>query len=152
VTSCLCRFFATAARDQQVKFWAMVNGQPQTKPWLTLPTFPSAVTAVAVAPTNAIAGAAVGAGEASNGCRYMVAVGLEDGQIQVWGVCLPPGSEAEAVEVGTAVQLWCSPIWHQHAAAVKRICWMPRQAAGDPGRRAFASCGEDHSVRVFTLG
>jgi hypothetical protein len=53
-------------------------------------------------------------------------------------------------------QVWCSAVWQQHAAAVKRLRWAPACVSwlceGEGvSAVALASCGEDHSVRVFRV-
>lgn len=158
------RFFATGSRDQTVKLWAVDStGMPGHKPAITLPPFAAGVTAVALAPQHVSAAAAAPAGAGDSGharaCApshvHFLAVGLENGRIEVWGVTITQGSADTATcDLGFAVeQLWVSKAYCQHASVVKRLRWAPDGVAwlcgGSEGSLYLASCGEDNSVRVF---
>ncbi len=115
----------------------MADEGPDEQPTCTLPAFSGPVTAVAAAP---VAG--------PTGSSYVLAVGLEDGGLEVWGVDLPSGSSQ---------RLWEAPDAHRHAAAVQRLRWAPigSDAAGaagaDAGVLLLGSCSDDHSVRLFAV-
>jgi WD40 repeat protein len=155
-----CRLFATGSRDQTVKLWAIDSqGRPQQKPVSCLPAFPVGVTAVALAPQHVCAAAAAAAGGSVDAASlHLLAVGLENGQVQVWSIELP-GQQQQQVGEFRVQQLWASQVWEQHAAAVRRLRWAPasvdwlcgRSAAGGAGGCCLqlASCGDDHSVRVY---
>lgn len=168
------RYFATASRDHTVKLWAMdPQCGPSSSPACTLPPFPCPVTAVALAPAH-VRRAAAAPGRPD---PYLCAVGLEDGGLQLW--CVSPrqgeagsraaagsssgsvgGGSGEAAgssgsgEGGEARLLWVAEEGCAHAAAVRRIAWAPQRAAGacaGGGGALVATCGEDHSVRVFEM-
>ncbi|KAI8476311.1 MAG: hypothetical protein J3K34DRAFT_273301 [Monoraphidium minutum] len=147
-TSC----FATCSRDHTVKLWDMDAAcGPGSAPLCALPPFPCPVTAVALAPAHACraAGAAEGAGEGA--ARHVAAVGLEDGGLQLWAVDVAAGGGGGG---GGARLLWAARPGEGHAAAVRRVAWGPEAAAaagGSGGGALLASCGEDHSVRVFEV-
>jgi hypothetical protein len=93
--------------------------------------------------------------------QHLLAVGMEDGQVQVWLLQQQQQQGADQQAPGQAPmvvceQVWCSAVWQQHAAAVKRLRWAPAcvswlcEGAG-ASAVALASCGEDHSVRVFRV-
>lgn len=149
----------------------MGSSQPQ-KPVVTLPHFAVGITAVALAPQHVAAAAA--AEDAGGGgcpsvatCVHVLAVGLEDGRVQVWQLSLMPlagGAAAQdaeqQVQEWRSEQLWVSAPWEQHAGAVKRLCWgaacVIGVCGGSPGAgrgqgMQLASCGEDHSVRVYEM-
>lgn len=152
------RWFASGSRDQTVKFWHVgSDGTPGASPAACLPPFPAGVTFVALAPLHvcaALAGPA-GGGEADE--QHVLAVGLEDGQVEVWRVALPAadGAAAHAGSAACATRLWVSPPWQRHAGTVRRLRWAPAGAAwlcGGAGGGVvaqLASCGDDHAVRVF---
>jgi WD40 repeat protein len=163
----LRRLFATGSRDQTVKLWAIdAQGTPQQKPIGCLPAFPVGVTAVSSAPEHVCtAAAAAGMAGGAEGL-HLLAVGLEDGQVQVWSVEVPRQQlqDQQQQQQGEVVmkQLWASQAWEQHAAAVRRLRWAPAgvdwlcgsSAAGGSGGSIdscvqLASCGDDHSVRVY---
>jgi hypothetical protein len=131
-----CRYLLTCSRDQSVKLWQMTAQGPSLRPWLTLPPFAAAVTAVATArwPSGASAWA-------------LIAVGLESGAIEVWR-CLEAG-EQPCVE-----QVWRSDDQQRHAGAVRRLAWQDGVGSGQLGTTGpllLASCGDDHAVRVLSI-
>jgi hypothetical protein len=140
---------------------------PQQKPFGCLPAFPVGITAVSLAPQHVCASAAAAAagmiGDQAQGF-HLLAVGLEDGQVQVWSVEVRQQLQDQQQQQGEVIvkQLWASQAWEQHAAAVRRLRWAPAgvewlcgsSAAGGSGGSCgscvqLASCGDDHSVRVY---
>ena len=183
---CCCSFFATGSRDNTVKLWALssVGTQQQQRPIATLPPFSAGITAVALSPcpVSAAAAAAAGGDAAQQGSAaagsaaalsaaaeqvHLLAVGMEDGCVQVWrlrvqGTAAVPTAPAAGGEAGgqgvpqvVCERLWGSEVWQQHAAAVRRLRWAPACMSwlcdGGDGGIALASCGEDNSVRVFDV-
>lgn len=177
---CCCSLFATGSRDNTVKLWALsaVGTQQQQRPIAVLPPFPAGITAVALSPchVSAAAGAAGGdaaqqgsaaAGSAAAEQVHLLAVGMEDGCVQVWRLLMQvtaavPTAPAAVGEAGgqgvpqvVCERLWGSEVWQQHAAAVRRLRWAPACVSwlcdGGDGSIALASCGEDNSVRVFDV-
>ena len=139
---------ATGSRDEMVKLWAVVQ-QPGSeavvpadqmvavvaeRPTATLPAFPSAVSSLEFSPPLHSDG--------SEGSGYLLAVGLESGELQVW--TLP--SDGEGLQ---ACCCWSTDRFTRHAAAVSAVCW--RRVAGTGGELQIGTAGRDHSVRVFTV-
>eukprot|EP00798_Chlamydomonas_sp_ICE-L_P028012 gene28012-31109_t len=145
---------ATGARDGCVKIWrvgttntggAAEVGQggeapPAMQLALTLPVFPSAVTAVAFAECPMPVGAS---GE--QGC--LLAVGLESGEVQVWSVRGGSGGGGESLVVEGAC-MWSSGEGQRHTASINALCWTAGDKNGSGMR--LASVGDDHSLRVFS--
>jgi elongator complex protein 2 len=117
------RVFATASRDKTVKIW-----RGRGKEWKAVSTvkFGEAVTALAFCP-GLIAGAAA------------MAVGLENGVMCL--LLCPAGGETFSVvrEFEEGIRHW---------GAVNQIAWRP---GGGKGRWEVASCGDDCSVRIFSV-
>jgi len=74
-----------------------------------------------------------------------LAVGLEDGALQIWLVAQQAdGSAADGAVKVSASCVWSASRFDAHAAPVRRLCWRQRE-----GRVQLATCGEDHAVRIF---
>lgn len=165
------RFIVTGARDEAAKLWSLsmaaaAGGAGDTagaadqresatvatavcvseRPAAVLPQ-PCAVHSLAFAPMAP----GDGAGD------YLLATGLEDGNVNLWRITA--GDAATAAAAAPAAQVaWRTDDFMRHAATVNSVCW--RVVEGDepgslpPGGRArlqLASCGDDHSVRVFDV-
>ncbi len=170
---------ATASRDQAVKLWwtapllgpggeeredellpvaaaeagaaaaAGGAGEPGVALLASLPDFPAAATAVAFAP--------VAGGGPGRAARYLLAVGLESGAVELWRV------EADAREASQgggpavrAARLWAADSAARHCGAVRRLAWRGAPGSGGaapgPGERLqLASVAEDHALRVFSV-
>ncbi|KAG0342500.1 Elongator subunit elp2 [Podila horticola] len=126
--------FATGSRDKTIKIWAKKDVENSSS-WATVATIklPEAVTAVEFAPII---------GNKSN----VLAAGLEDGRIFLF----------ESI-VG-APETW-SPLGEikrelTHVGTVNGISWrlvMATKAGGSNNKLQLASCGVDHSVRLFNI-
>ncbi|GAQ91522.1 hypothetical protein KFL_008000030 [Klebsormidium nitens] len=131
------RTFATGSRDKLVKIWAVSYGADGratgVREVTRLPAFRESVTALAW------------------GARNVLAVGLENGGLELWQG--EPGglSLTRRFDAGLC-----------HVAAVHRIRWKSgyadrwagdsRQAeASQSERLQLAACGADHSVRIFSI-
>ena len=124
--------FATASRDCTVKLWCPENcAGAGGKALASLPTFPSAVTALAMA-------------QGDHPECHLLAVGLETGVISLWSV---PAATT------TMTCLWQAPMHLQHGAAVRRLAFqaLDQQADSDTRTLHLASCSDDHTVRVFSV-
>ena len=73
-------------------------------------------------------------------CRYLVAVGLESGEIAVF-VCVEGKENSMECKLLTDI----NTTFH-HTAAVKKLVWRPCV-----DRISLASCSIDHSVKVFSF-
>ncbi|GLI63733.1 hypothetical protein VaNZ11_006797 [Volvox africanus] len=185
------QLIATASRDDTVKVWRMGGavggggcgggdeGSRAAAPpslALTLPQFSCAATATAFAP-RLPASSPVSTSSCSSvtvKLQYVLAVGLENGSVQVWHLVATVGDSVAAQgpsDMLVASCLWtaCDP-W-RHVAAVRRLRWRgaPGTATAVPegdesktvgsatagvegdGMLQLASGSDDHSVRVFTL-
>lgn len=118
--------FATGSRDQSVKVWRLLEGGMGVveSPSCILPAFEHAVTALAWAPLED---------------RNLLAVGLENGDIELWDI--------KAIsETWSSQKVWGASESEAHCAAVKRLCW---EATG--GKLLLASCSLDHAVSIFEV-
>lgn len=124
------RLVATGSRDKTVKLWrvpAADAGSRDASLSLALPAFAAGVTAVQFAPLG------------SSLERQLLAVGLEDGQVQVWAVRNAGTVSAEPV--------WTSGPGDSHCDVVSRLRWRKE----DDGTLLLASCGHDHAVRIRSV-
>ncbi|XP_068642219.1 elongator complex protein 2 [Aristolochia californica] len=120
--------FATGSRDKTVKIWAVEN-ESSVKQLMVLPTFKSSVTALSW----------VGLDRSRN--SGFLAVGLEDGLIEVWTL----SGGVSALKVVRFDPLLC------HVSTVHRLTWRKAEVDEGCGSIELASCGADHSVRVFQV-
>lgn len=130
-------FFATGSRDKQVKVWTLSgeDGDKCEMAWTvvsTLPKLPDSVTALDWAP-------------ATHGEIYILAVGLNNGSVSVFG-CSSPRAGANWLVLHTL-----NPAV-SHTSTVNRLRWRPRCDA-DTDKENFdyqlATCGADNSVRII---
>ena len=124
--------FATASRDCTVKLWHPKHcAGAGSKALASLPIFPSAVTALAMAQ-----------GDRSE-C-HLLAVGLETGVISLWSV---------PAATNTMTCFWQAPVHLQHGAAVRRLAFqeLDQRTDSDTRTQHLASCSDDHTVRVFSV-
>ncbi|GLC36432.1 hypothetical protein PLESTM_000445900 [Pleodorina starrii] len=185
------QLLATASRDDTVKVWRTGGGEPHgggggaddagsngaatMAPALaaTLPQFPCAATAVAFAPRKPTDTSGTGSGSSSasgtalgDDRSYVLAVGLEDGSVQIWRLAAAAAEGGGGAGALVASCLWSAGEAWRHAAAVRRLRWRAAPgtatavsegeaaaavAAGEGGALQLASGSEDHSVRVFKL-
>ncbi len=119
----------TASRDGTCKLWnvraVVEEGENPLECLHTFTPFDkAAVTAATCAPLR------------RDGAETVLALGSERGDLCFW--VYPPGGAAEPREV------CCVPEWACHGAAVKCLRWRP-------GGNEIASCGEDHTVRLYKV-
>ena len=102
--------------------------------------------------------------------RYLLAVGLESGDISLYSCCL--ATKATADDSSHWSLLLCIPLSLSHTSTVKRLKWQPtvkthlgsspNQDSQNLGERTdtvgehyleliLASCSTDHSVKLFQI-
>lgn len=124
--------FATGSRDKTVKIWAVEKESSSVKQLMTLPQFTSSVTALSWA------------GLPHRRNNGVLAVGMENGQIELWNLSFKrqdnaPGSAANL--------LFRVDPFKCHASTVNRLAW--RENEENNKSLQLASCGADNCVRVF---
>uniref|UniRef100_A0A803W9P8 Elongator complex protein 2 n=1 Tax=Ficedula albicollis TaxID=59894 RepID=A0A803W9P8_FICAL len=143
------KYFITGSRDKKVIIWGQCdlsvitegNELDSIKPCSTVLDAGDSVTAVGISRVLTPDG------------RYIVAVGLENGKI-IFYTWKQSGKEPALTDWTTSVEIDNS---QSHALAVKRLCW--RHHAGRAGHNdensskwlQLASCGADHSVKIFNV-
>ena len=71
--------------------------------------------------------------------RYLLAVGLENGEIKVYGCQEGDGGDLKCESIAAGGQM-------KHTLAVKRLKWRPRTDS-----IFLASCSLDHCVKIFRV-
>ena len=126
-------YFATGSRDKIVKIWkAPKNGDPTSvRLDSSLPAFSFGVTAVAFSPFL---------GKPTGELIYLLAIGLEDGTIQIW--------KGSTVEVSSICWSLFGQVANgmQHDSTVRKLAWSSKK-----GKLRLASCSHDHSVRIYNV-
>jgi elongator complex protein 2 len=133
-----CHQFATGSRDKTVKIWEMENGH-FVKHLMTLPPFKSSVTALSW----------VGLNRESN--YGFLAVGMESGLIELWCLSSTNPENGNAAVQSTACIAKFDPFLC-HVSPVHRLAWRNSIKNDDCSSMHLASCGADHTVRVFNVG
>lgn len=127
------QLLATAARDGAVKVWSVgEHGRLGGTPLCTV-ALGDSVRSVAFAPSMPADGA------------YLVAAGLEGGEVVLASLRWPLGADA-----AEWTQLWRTSCFEQHAAAVRRLCWRI-EAGAEESVLELASCSDDHGIRIFRV-
>lgn len=130
--------FATGSRDKTVKIWTL-GKDTSVKQITTLPQFNSSVTALSW----------VGLDRKSN--DGLLAVGMENGLIELWSLSVKrseDGVAADAVAAALVVRL--DPLMC-HVSSVNRLAWRNRRNEDSSSSIQLASCGVDQCVRVFEV-
>ncbi|ONM02645.1 Elongator complex protein 2 [Zea mays] len=125
--------FATGSRDKSVKIWC-VEDASSVKLLATLPQFRDSVTALAW----------MGRDRASN--AGIVAAGMDNGLIELWSVS--GGRASSGTQLSVACVLRFDPLLC-HVSTVHRLRW--RCSTDEKSTLELASCGADHTVRVFEV-
>lgn len=135
--------FATASRDGSARLWCCSRLSDSAKPSATI-TLGRPVTAIAFDARNP--SARVGSDDAKH--QYTVALGLETGRVMVYTI------SRQDDDILASCQ-WESSAEYSHCAPVRRICWQ----SGQPDcqvyfqhQTCFATCADDHCVRIFKIG
>ncbi|CAL0316407.1 unnamed protein product [Lupinus luteus] len=129
--------FATGSRDKIVKIWAVEKGS-SVRQLMTLPQFASSVTALSWAGL----------------CDWrndgLLAIGMENGQIELWRLSYNRADDGSIAAPGVAAALAVRiDPFICHAATVNRLAW--RKNEEDDTSMQLASCGADNCVRVFDV-
>lgn len=134
-----CHQFATGSRDKTVKIWEVVDGH-SVKLLLTLPPFSSSVTALSWTGLN------------RQDNRGLLAVGMESGLIEMWSLSSTrrPG-DGNAAAPPTAACIAKFDPFMCHVSPVHRLAWRHSMKKEDCRSMQLASCGADHTVRVFNV-
>ncbi|CAJ1977478.1 unnamed protein product [Sphenostylis stenocarpa] len=129
--------FATGSRDKTVKIWA-VEKDSSIKQLMTLPQFMSSVTALSWVGLHH---------QRNNG---ILAIGMENGQIELWNLSCNRADDGSIAPPGLAATLAIRiDPFICHASTVNRLAWKKNEE--DHTSMQLASCGSDNCVRVFEL-
>ncbi|XP_059649673.1 elongator complex protein 2 [Cornus florida] len=131
--------FATGSRDKTVKIWAIEKGS-SVKQLMILPQFSSSVMALSWTGIDL---------QRNDG---LLAVGMENGLIELWNVSVRRNEDGSIAVPGAtaALSLRLDPLTC-HVSAVNRLAWRNSEKKQDSRSMQLASCGADHCVRVFEV-
>lgn len=132
-----CHQFATGSRDKTVKIWEVEN-ERVVKHLITLPPFNSSVTALSW----------MGLNRHTN--HGILAVGMESGSIELWSLSSARSDDGNAA-IQNAVYIAKFNPFLCHVSPVNRLAWKNSVKNEDCRSLQLASCGADHSVRVFNI-
>ncbi|CAH9062156.1 unnamed protein product [Cuscuta epithymum] len=129
--------FATGSRDKTVKIWA-VESEASAKQLLTLPPFNSSVTALSW----------IGLNRHNN--HGLLAVGMENGLIELWSLQNARGKDDNISALTSALAVKFDPFMC-HVSMVNRLAWRNSEGREDSNAMQLASCGADQCVRIFNI-
>ncbi|KAG0524708.1 hypothetical protein BDA96_07G234800 [Sorghum bicolor] len=131
--------FATGSRDKSVKIWC-VKDASSVKLLATLPQFRDSVTALAWMCHDRASNAGV------------LAVGMDNGLIELWSVSGGRASAGSTPDspLSVACTLRFDPVLC-HVSTVHRLRWREPSSTDEESTLELASCGADHTVRVFEV-
>uniref|UniRef100_A0A8C6REN7 Elongator complex protein 2 n=1 Tax=Nannospalax galili TaxID=1026970 RepID=A0A8C6REN7_NANGA len=138
-------YFFTGSRDKKVVAWGECDAnddliEHNIGPCSSVLDVGGSVTAVSVCPVL------------NPAQRYVVAVGLEYGKI-----CLYAWKKTDQVpEVNDWMPLVNTSPSQSHTLAIRRLCWKNCRGKAEQGEGGvewlhFASCGEDHTVKIYRV-
>ncbi|XP_054439517.1 elongator complex protein 2 isoform X4 [Pteronotus mesoamericanus] len=140
------KFFFTGSRDKKVVVWGECDSSDDSVehsigPCSSVLDVGGSVTAVSVCPVL------------NRSQRYVVAIGLECGKI-----CLYTWKKTDQVpEVNDWTHCVETSQSQSHTLAIKKLCWKncngktEQKEAEDTEWLYFASCGEDHTVKIHRV-
>lgn len=127
--------FATGSRDKTVKVWSVNKDSSSVNLLSTLPQFRDSVTALSCVSCD------------PSGCVSLLAVGMDNGLIEIWSVA-SRNLEVPALSAACAIRF--DPFLC-HVSTVYRLRWRDVNGSESAEVLQLASCGADHSVRVFDV-
>lgn len=80
----------------------------------------------------------------------LLAVGMENGLIELWNLSGKGGEVTKIPEVTVSIAVRLDPLMC-HVASVNRLAWRDREKSVDCRSMQLASCGADHCVRIFQV-
>ncbi len=132
----------TGSRDGFIKLWNVGDSNDQVSIKELCRWEPHCKTSKKVEPITAIAFAPV-----SLQSLAILAIGLENGLIEIWGI---PFDTNESFE---ALHLYSIPTAQCHIESVKKLAWQPiaKVANSSQWDCTLASCSIDHGVRIHRI-
>lgn len=132
----------TGSRDGFIKLWNVGDSNDQVSIKELCLWEPHCKTSKKVEPITAIAFAPV-----SLQSLAILAIGLENGLIELWGIPLNTNKSYEAIH------LYSIPTSQCHIDSVKKLAWQPIAKVADSIKWdcTLASCSTDHGVRIHRI-
>ncbi|KAM0015317.1 putative transcription factor WD40-like family [Helianthus debilis subsp. tardiflorus] len=131
--------FATGSRDKTVKIWEVQKEKSCVQLLTTLPAFKSSVTALSWG------------GSHHQNDDGVVAVGMETGLIELWGLSLNKYEHDSSFLGPKAHVLIQFDPFMCHVSSVNRLAWRNAETNDESDDMQLASCGADHCVRIFKV-
>ena len=141
-------FFATCSRDSTIKLWQAASLHDKAKPVCTI-QLEAPVTAIAFAPKQPCTNTAAHSDKPAATTSYSIAVGLDLGGTSIWNVSCLVAQDGTAIKAHASC-VWNAPLATKHCSSIRRLCWQAHDVPGDSGLY-LASCGDDHTLRIFSV-
>ncbi|KAK6931542.1 WD40 repeat [Dillenia turbinata] len=130
--------FATGSRDKTVKIWG-VDNESSVKQLSVLPQFSSSATTISWACVDQLSNDGI------------LAIGLESGLLELWSLLITRADDGRTRMPSVPACLVQLDAFMCHTSAVNRLAWKTCDDSEESKSMQFASCGADHSVRVYEV-
>jgi elongator complex protein 2 len=146
---------ASGSRDGTVKLWKIFEGSVEgnqdtsVKEFLKfVPTLYGDTSGMSKGKAEAVTSLAFSPSRSFGTSRGILAIGLENGLIQLWSVPITPCSDDNSVEPASLAQAFDPQLCH--IGAIKKLAWRPMRDDND-GPLVLASCASDNGCRIFSV-
>ena len=146
---------ASGSRDGTVKLWKISEGSVEgnqdtsVKELLKfVPTLHGDSSGMSKGKPEAVTSLAFSPSRLFGTSRGILAIGLENGLVQLWSVPITPCSDDNSVEPPSLALAFDPQLCH--IGAIKKLAWRPMRDDNE-GPLVLASCASDNGCRIFSV-
>lgn len=146
---------ASGSRDGTIKLWKITDGSVEAEQNTSVkeysklvPTIDAGTCIVSKEKPEAVTSLAFSPSKLFDTNRGVLAIGLENGFIQLWSVPIIFSLDDNSVKPPSMVALFDTQLCH--IAAIKKLAWRPTRD-DTQGPLVLASCSSDNGCRIFSV-